>query len=237
MSLPLALTGSAGPTNYTLTCDAGAYAVSGQSAGILKSKLVTAVAGSYAVSGQAANILRSKLVTGVAGSYAVSGHAANVLKSKLVTGLAGAYTVAGQAAGITYTPVSAGYVITAEAGAYVVSGKPATITKSGATETYSGGYDLPTGRRKTKKEVYAERVKLGIIKEDIERKALEVVEKAAEKQTTFEPVYRQDPEIFVRQLMAELRLKVPSPDYTRAIEIALKIAEQDEEDSILLLAY
>ena len=193
MSLLLALTGSAGPTNYTLTCSAGAYAVAGQSA--------------------------------------------NVLRSKLVTGLAGSYTVAGQPAGITYTPVAGAYTITALAGSYSVSGKPATITKSGsqAVETYSGGY-YPITRRKTKKEVYAERLKMGIVKEDIQKKAVEVVAKVAEK-VNYAPAYYYDPDKLVKQLMAELRVKVPSPDYTRAIELALKIAEQDEEDALLLLAY
>ena len=104
------------------------------------------------------------------------------------------------------------------------------------TETYSGGYDYPLTRRKTKKEVYAERLKMGIVKEDIQKKAVEVVAKVAEK-VNYAPAYEYDPQQLVKQLMAELRVKVPSPDYTRAIELALKIAEQDEEDALLLLAY
>lgn len=110
----------------------------------------------------------------------------------------------------------------------------ATLSVS-VTETYSGGY-YPLTRRKTKKEVYAERLKMGIVKEDIQKKAVEVVAKVAEK-VNYAPAYEYDPQQLVKQLMAELRVKVPSPDYTRAIELALKIAEQDEEEALLLLAY
>lgn len=104
-----------------------------------------------------------------------------------------------------------------------------------AQESYSGGYDYPLTRRKTKKEVYAERLKMGIVKEDIQQKAVEVVAKV--QKVNYAPAYEYDPQQLVKQLMAELRVKVPSPDYTRAIELALRIAEQDEEEALLLLAY
>ena len=144
---------------------------------------------------------------------------------------AGAYSIAGQNASL-----SVARTLVCEAGSYTITGKAATLTVvSTQQETYSGGY-YPLTRRKTKKEVYAERLKMGIVKEDIQKKAVEVVAKVAEK-VNYAPAYHYDPDKLVKQLMSELRVKVPSPDYTRAIELALKIAEQDEEDALLLLAY
>jgi len=212
MSLLLALTG--GSANYTLTAQGGAYALTGAAATLTKT-------------GGATNFS----LTAQGGSYSLTGASATVKVGKVISASGGSYSVAGQQA-----TVKLGKRITALGGAYSLTGASATLTKaSGQVEAYSGGYDLPTGRRKSKKEVYAERVKLGIIKEDIEQKALEVVAKAEKKTYTFEPSNRVDPQELTRQLMAELRLKVPSPDYSRAIEIAIRAAEQDEEDSLILL--
>lgn len=166
MSLLLALAHNVAPVDYTLACDAGAYAIAGNDASLLVAR-----------------------------------------------------------------------TLVCEPGEYTITGKAATLTLvSSWQETYSGGYDYPLTRRKTRKEVYAERLKMGIVKEDIQKKAVEVVSKVAEK-VNYAPAYEYDPQQLVKQLMAELRVKVPSPDYTRAIELALKIAEQDEEDALLLLAY
>lgn len=100
---------------YTLTADAGSYALTGVSATIAKTRIVSAAAGSYAYTGIAATLARSKLVTASAGSY----------------------TYTGQAATISYT---AGYTLTASAGSYSYTGQSATILKSKILSASAGSY-------------------------------------------------------------------------------------------------
>lgn len=215
MSLLLALT-AGGPTSYTLTCDAGAYAIAGSDATLSVGRRLVCDAGAYVIAGQAATLARG---------YA------------LVCS-PGAYAIVGKDATLTYTPRSTSYALLCDVGAYTIAGQAATLTKvSGRVETYSGGYDLPTGRRKTKREVYAERVRLGIIKEDIAIAAEKVVEKAIAPAVKTDVVELPSVDQLVNELMLKLRVTVKSPDYTRAIELALKIAEQDDEDVLFLMAY
>jgi hypothetical protein len=55
MSLLLALTGGGGGTSHTLTCDAGAYALSGQDAGFQVGRQFALDAGAYVLAGQDAS--------------------------------------------------------------------------------------------------------------------------------------------------------------------------------------
>lgn len=73
MSLLLALTGGGTPANYAITASAGAYAYTGTSATISKSRFVYGVAGVYIATGQSATILKSKMVVSNSGNYAVAG--------------------------------------------------------------------------------------------------------------------------------------------------------------------
>jgi hypothetical protein len=207
MSLLLALTAGAGGA-YTITAEAGAYVVSGQSATITKSKVISADAGAYSVDGQTAQILHSKLIGANAGAYVVNGVDAT----------------------ITYTPAGGAYTINAEPGAYVVTGFDAIITKSSSAISPSGGWHLPQGRRKSRKEVYAERVKLGILPPAIMR-AAEKVAMVAETVEEFKAERPRYEEMFMR----ELSLTKWSPDYTRSIQIQIELMQQDDEDILLLM--
>lgn len=100
----------------------------------------------------------------------------------------------------------------------------------------SGGWLYKT-RRKTKREVYEERIKLGIIQETIEKAAKKVIflGKALDSKVN-DVYYRPDIAELVKSLMAELMVTVPSPDYRRSIEAALKAKfDEEDEESILLL--
>jgi hypothetical protein len=86
MSLLLALTGGASPANYSLSCAAGSYALSGVAATIKRSKLVTAAAGSYAITGQAATIAKSSgagayTLIADAGSYSLTFNSATLART------------------------------------------------------------------------------------------------------------------------------------------------------------
>ena len=61
---------------YSITANAGSYAVTGQTATLARSRLLTANAGSYAVTGQTAILTKSRLLSGDFGVYTVTGAAA-----------------------------------------------------------------------------------------------------------------------------------------------------------------
>jgi len=97
---PLATSGLSNA--YAFSASNGTYATTGQSAIILRSKVVSAASGAYATTGQSAIILRSKVVLADNGAYSVAGQDATLLRSKALTGDFGAYTTTGVPAVITY---------------------------------------------------------------------------------------------------------------------------------------
>lgn len=109
-------------------------------------------------------------------------------------------------------------------------------------ERYAGWDVFPNTRRRTRKQVLAERERLGVSRETIEKTAEKVVEQS-KADRTFSKIkieYGSQQEVvdLTYLLMEELRVTVKLPDYTRAIAIALamkKREEEDEEDALLLL--
>jgi hypothetical protein len=127
--------------------------------------------------------------------------------------------------GLKYTPsliVTLGYGI----GAYV-----APVV---STQQYSGGWFPTEGRRKTRKQIHAERVRLGILPADIVEAAKVVAEKAAEEGDPVQ-VYKQNRDSLNAKFMQELHVTHWLPDYGRAIQAQIAIIEQDDEDILLLL--
>jgi len=125
--------------------------------------------------------------------------------------------------GLKYTPsliVTLGYGI----GAYVAP----TVT----TQTYSGGWIGP--RRKTRKQIYEERVRLGILPEQIVEAAKVVAEAAAEHGDPVK-VYKENRDSLNAKFMQELHVTQWLPDYTRAIQAQIRILEQEDEEILLLM--
>lgn len=104
------------------------------------------------------------------------------------------------------------------------AGNPVIASQGG------GGWMPPQGRRKTRKEVYAERVKLGILPPAIVR-AAEKVAVVAETVQEFKAERPRYEEMFMR----ELNVTKWSPSYTRAIQIQIELMQQDDEDILLLM--
>lgn len=129
-----------GATNYTLTCSAGSFAVSGVSANLYRNRKLTASAGSYAQTGVSANLLRSKRIVATAGSYTQTGVSANLYRNRTLTASAGAYSVAGQNAVLTYTPTATNYTLTAQAGSFAITGVSATLMRSKLITAQAGSY-------------------------------------------------------------------------------------------------
>lgn len=136
MSLLLALTGSSAGA-YTLTADSGSYSLSGQSAGLFKSRLLVSAVGSYALTGVAAGIYKNHKLSAAAGSYSYSGVSASVVRSRLIVGNTGAYALAGNAA-----LFSKAYRLQADAGDYAINGSAANIsyTPIASTSSFNGGF-------------------------------------------------------------------------------------------------
>ena len=97
--------------DYSLTCAAGNYTSTGQSATFVLAKKLNVANGSYNVTGQNATFTLAKKLTANVGQYAVSGQ--NAAFSYVAGGSAvaynlsceaGSYSVAGQAAQLIFTP-------------------------------------------------------------------------------------------------------------------------------------
>jgi len=95
---------------------------------------------------------------------------------------------------------------------------------------YSGGWTHSQARRKSKKEIYAERVRLGILPPAV----VEAAKKVAEV-IEVPPVYKADQQFMQMLMMEELKVTTWLPDYSRAIQIQLAIRRQEEDDEEVLL--
>lgn len=162
MLLPLLLGQGTASPNYTLTCQAGSYTVTGVSAVLLKKRTLTASAGSYTQTGVSAilkkgrtltasagsysltgvsvTLSKNRKLTANAGSYSLTGVSATLLRSKLITAQAGAYSQTGVSANITYTPGSVNYTLTAQSGSYSLTGISATLSKGRKLTASAGSY-------------------------------------------------------------------------------------------------
>lgn len=91
---------------YTIAANNGSYAVTGQSASLLRSKVLSANNGSYTITGQSATLLRSKALSGDYGVYTITGQSATLSKGRFLLGDSGTYGVTGQNAVITYSSIT-----------------------------------------------------------------------------------------------------------------------------------
>lgn len=111
-----------------------------------------------------------------------------------------------------------------------------TVSASGIASSgvAGGGGYLPSFRRKTRKEIHAERVRLGILPEQIRKAAQKVIEKAAEQGDPQE-VYEDNTEKYKAMFLREVGATKWAPDYARAIRIQIELMERDAEDALLLM--
>jgi len=112
---------SGGPT-YTLTADAGAYTLTGQTASLLAARILAADAGSYTLAGQSAGLLAHRVLTADPGSYTMTGEDVALLAARKLTADPGAYHLTG-----TDVSLLAHRILTAEAGAFVLAGSDAAL--------------------------------------------------------------------------------------------------------------
>ncbi len=152
----------AGPsslTNYSLTADAGSFALTGSAAALKAGRLVAAGAGSFALTGQTAALKAGRLLTAGAGSLALTGTAAGLKAGRGMSAAGGSYTLAGAdaslradralAAGpgsyaLTGEPAAlvVAHLILAGVGVYSLTGSAATLTTTATAPTFDLAQDL-----------------------------------------------------------------------------------------------
>lgn len=109
-----------GPTSYTLTAAAGSFTLSGQAAGLKRSRRLSAAAGALVLTGRTALLTRGRRYIANAGTFALVGQSAGLKAQRAITGGGGAVALTGFAVGLRVTRV-----LPAVPGAYVLSGQPA----------------------------------------------------------------------------------------------------------------
>lgn len=171
--------GGGGATAYSLTADAGSYALSGQpatlsplfkytlaaSAGAYSysgldavlaympgsgSYTLTADAGTYTATGQPAGGASGRRVDGAAGAFTATGNPVALLVARRLPASGGTYAITGQDATLTFIGVAA-YALTAEAGAYALAGQSATLRGPADSGVFRGAYAPEMPRRKRDK--------------------------------------------------------------------------------------
>jgi len=137
--------------SYTLTAQAGIYSLTGQPAQLLKSKLLTSSGGTYQHVGADASLYRSRQFSLSGGSYSISGASADITFTGLsanyiLTAQGGIYSLVGSSADIIYTALSPSYLLTAQGGTYTLSGNSIDLRKSKRLTASGGGYSY-TGQQ------------------------------------------------------------------------------------------
>ena len=118
-----------GPQVYTLTAEPGSYVYTGQTAGLLHHRLVSAGVGSYSYSGEDASLLKLYSLAAGVSSYSLAGMAIGLLYHRLLSAATSSYSLSGVAAGLLWhRTVSAGI------GAYIFTGYDADLVYTGGEE-------------------------------------------------------------------------------------------------------
>ena len=214
--------------NRTIAGALGTATASGFRGVVNANRTIAGTLGTAVASGLAGNVNANRTIASALGTATASGFQGTVTNGNTTTiaGSLGTAVATGFTGGVTWNRYIAGVLGVATASGF--TGGVANGTAAPAQE--GGGWMPPQGRRKTRKEVYEERVRLGILPPAIVKAAAKVAEAAAtvEEFKAERPRYE---EMFLRELQATKW----SPSYTRAIQAQLEILEQEEEDILLLM--
>lgn len=107
-------------TFYTMSADAGSFAVTGTAASLKAARLLTVAAGAYLVTGS--DIVPAVSLPASAGAYLLTGTDATLRVTRLMSAVAGAYLVTGTAATLKRSRT-----FSVDPGAYVVAGTDAIL--------------------------------------------------------------------------------------------------------------
>jgi hypothetical protein len=119
---------------FTLTADAGSFALNGQAAGLLAARKLPAAYGAFSLNGQAAGLKYGRNLAAVSGSFALNGQSITLTYSgagpKVMVADAGVFSLAGQTLTLRHNRT-----VTAGLGAFALDGQNVSLA-------YSGGYRL-----------------------------------------------------------------------------------------------
>ena len=121
----------------SIEAETGAYALTGQDAGLLHGSKLTANQGGYTLTGQAAGLSRDVRLTAEQGGYALTGQAGGLLRGLLLQAEQGSHTLTGQAAGLLR-----GLLLQAAQGAYTLTGQSAALLRGLQIAAGQGSYTL-----------------------------------------------------------------------------------------------
>lgn len=241
---------TASSTAYTITAEAGSYALTGVAAAIVKGYNLSAEAGSYTLTGYDASLIKGYVLTADAGSYSVTGFDANIVKGYALNAESGSYLLSGSDATITK-----GYQLDCDAGSYTITGFDAEIVSSGeppvettANQWYGflTAYELLNKKKKRQvfdaeaevEELLVEIPKTEPKADDLEaQKLLRTVKRKAERDG------KAAADAFVAKLIAQSQARILAEQQASEIQrqLALELEQirlrrlQDEDDAILLL--
>jgi hypothetical protein len=124
-------------SGYTITIDAGSYAISGQVVSLLLGRKIVAASAAYSIAGQASGALKGSQVDAGSGSILITGQPTTLQKDSKIDIEAGGYSIAGQIANLLK-----GFKIGIEAGAVVITGQDAGTLYGRLISIDPGGYTL-----------------------------------------------------------------------------------------------
>ncbi len=131
---------TSGPATYTLTCDAGAYVLAGQSAILQRAYSLSCDAGAYTLTSIAASLVRGYTLACAPGAYALAGGNAILKREYALTCAPGSYALAGGNATLAYVPGAVAYALACDAGSYSLAGGDATLTYVAGTPAVGRRY-------------------------------------------------------------------------------------------------
>ena len=185
--------------------------------------------GTATISATPGNAVADGVTTGVTqtiantvGDASADGITAAVIRA--IAGIPGDAVADGIAASILGTTT-----ISATPGNADAAGVTANVTNGSPVVAGGGGW-LPQTRRKSRKQIYEERVKLGILPPPVIKAAAKV---AAVAQTVEE--FKEERPKYEEMFLKAIKKTEWLPDYTRAIQAQLAIMELEEEELLLLL--
>jgi hypothetical protein len=125
----------------------GNYSLTGQVANLMFGYSLACAQGTYALTGQVVSFLRALKVVLVQGTYSLTGQVIGLLRSLKIILVQGAFVLSGQDVTLTYTP-SGEYVLVCDAGMFTVSGQDVGFTLARKLVAAWGSY-LFTGQTVT----------------------------------------------------------------------------------------
>lgn len=186
--------------------------------------------GTADATGLAATVNANRTIAGAQGVAVASGLSGTVSNANdvAVNGSLGTAVATGFAATLTVNTVIAGNI-----GVALATGYQGGVSDGSLAPVGGGGW-LPSMRRKTRKQIHEERVRLGILKPDIVRAAKRAAQVVADDPAPI-AAYKRTPQQVNEVFMQSLGVSKMLPDYTRAIEAQIKVIQQEEEDLMLFM--